>query len=104
MRIAIMGATSQIAKDLIESYAAQSQHALVLYARRPRAVHEWLVGVNLAQRYSVHDFDAFGVNEHFDAIMNFVKCESIAGLSYAIDSRSPMNSAQCCRYTSFSHL
>jgi hypothetical protein len=28
-----------------------------------------------------------------DAIMNFVKCESIAGLSYAIDSRSPMNSA-----------
>jgi nucleoside-diphosphate-sugar epimerase len=72
MRIAILGATSQIAKDLIESFAAQDQHDLVLYARRPKAVQEWLVRVNLAQRYSVQDFEAFGVKEHFDAIMNFV--------------------------------
>lgn len=72
MRIAILGATSQIAKDLIESFAAQDQHDLVLYARRPKAVQKWLVRVNLAQRYSVHDFEAFGVKEHFDAIMNFV--------------------------------
>jgi nucleoside-diphosphate-sugar epimerase len=72
MRIAILGATSQIAKDLIESFAAQDQHDLVLYARRPKAVQEWLVRVNLAQRYSVQDFEAFGFKENFDAIMNFV--------------------------------
>ena len=76
MRIAILGATSQIAKDLIESFASQGQHELVLYARRPQAVQEWLAGVNLTlnltRHYSVHDYVAFGVNEHFDAIINFV--------------------------------
>jgi nucleoside-diphosphate-sugar epimerase len=72
MRIAILGATSQIAKDLIESFAVQDQHNLVLYARRPRAVQEWLARVNLVNRYAVHDFEAFVANEHFDAILNFV--------------------------------
>jgi nucleoside-diphosphate-sugar epimerase len=72
MRIAIMGATSQIAKDLIESFAAQDSHVLLLYARRPQAVQEWLARVNLADRYAVHDLEAFGTNEHFDAILNFV--------------------------------
>jgi nucleoside-diphosphate-sugar epimerase len=72
MRIAILGATSQIAKDLIESFAAQGQHALVLFARRPQAVQEWLARANLADRYAVHDFEAFAASEHFDAILNFV--------------------------------
>lgn len=72
MRIAILGATSQIAKDLIESFAAQDPHHLVLYARRPQVVRVWLARILLADRYAVHDFEAFGVDEHFDAILNFV--------------------------------
>ena len=72
MRIAILGATSQIARDLIESFAALDTQTLVLYARRPQAVYEWLARVNLSERYAVHGFDAFGTHEHFDAIMNFV--------------------------------
>jgi nucleoside-diphosphate-sugar epimerase len=72
MRIAILGATSQIAKDLILSFAANSQHELVLYARRPEAVTQWLAQANLAQRYVAADFAAFTTNEHFDAILNFV--------------------------------
>jgi nucleoside-diphosphate-sugar epimerase len=72
MRIAILGATSQIAKDLIESFAAQGQHALVLFARRPQAAQEWLARANLADHYAVHDFEAFAASEHFDAILNFV--------------------------------
>jgi nucleoside-diphosphate-sugar epimerase len=72
MRIAILGATSQIAKDLILSFAEHSQHELVLYARRPEAVTQWLAQTNLAQRYEVADFAAFTTNEHFDAILNFV--------------------------------
>jgi len=72
MRLAILGATSQIARDLVQSWAANSSHALVLYARRPQAVYEWLARVNLSERYAVHGFDAFGTHEHFDAIMNFV--------------------------------
>lgn len=72
MRIAILGATSQIAKDLILSFAEHSQHELVLYARRPEAVTQWLIQTNLAQRYEVADFAAFTTDEHFDAILNFV--------------------------------
>lgn len=72
MRIAILGATSQIAKDLILSFAEHSPHELVLYARRPEAVVQWLTQANLAQRYVAADFAAFTTNEHFDAVLNFV--------------------------------
>lgn len=72
MRIAILGATSQIAKDLILSYAGHREHELVLYARRPETVAQWLSRENLAQTYAVADFAAFTADEHFDAILNFV--------------------------------
>ncbi|MDI1246514.1 MAG: NAD-dependent epimerase/dehydratase family protein [Rhodoferax sp.] len=72
MRIAILGATSQIAKDLILSFAAHSRHELVLYARRPEAVVQWLNHENLVPAYTVADFAAFTTQEHFDAILNFV--------------------------------
>jgi nucleoside-diphosphate-sugar epimerase len=72
MRIAILGATSQIAKDLILSFAGNSQHQFVLYARRPQAVTQWLNHVKLAQRYAAADIKALTTHEHFDAILNFV--------------------------------
>jgi nucleoside-diphosphate-sugar epimerase len=72
MRIAILGATSQIAKDLVQSFAANSSHDLVLYARRPEAVTQWLADVGLVGRYAVVDFTAFSADEHFDVLLNFV--------------------------------
>lgn len=72
MRIAIFGATSQIAKDLVLSFSADKQHDLVLYARRPEAVIQWLHRENMAHTYAVANFEAFGNAEHFDAILNFV--------------------------------
>ena len=72
MRLAILGATSQIAKDLVQSFAAQGSFDLVLYARRPKDVAQWLARVGLAERYEVVDFAGFGPDEHFDGILNFV--------------------------------
>lgn len=72
MRIAIFGATSQIAKDLVLSFAAQSSHELVLYARRLEVVSRWLKSSGLAGQYAVADFSAFNADAHFDAILNFV--------------------------------
>lgn len=72
MRIAILGATSQIAKDLVLSFAARSSHELVLYARRPEVVSQWLTSGGLSGQYAVADFAAFSADEHFDAILNFV--------------------------------
>ncbi|AJP48541.1 epimerase [Rugosibacter aromaticivorans] len=72
MRIAILGATSQIAKDLVLSFSAQSSHELVLYARRPEVMEQWLERVGLSDRYEFEDFAAFSADEHFDVILNFV--------------------------------
>ena len=72
MRTAILGATSQIAKDLVLSFCAQSSHEMVLYARRPEVVSQWLASVALVGRYVAADFAAFSADEHFDAILNFV--------------------------------
>jgi len=72
MRIAILGATSQIAKDLVLSISAQSNHDLALFARRPEVVMNWLASVGLSGRYTVADFTAFSVDEFFDAVLNFV--------------------------------
>ena len=72
MRVAILGATSQIAKDLVQMFAERSSHELALYARRPDVVAQWTTRVGLAGRYAVADFAAFGPDEHFDAILNFV--------------------------------
>jgi len=72
MRIAVLGATSQIAKDLVQLFAERSSHELALYARRPDVVAQRMTRVGLAGRYAVADFAAFGPDEHFDAILNFV--------------------------------
>ena len=70
-RIAILGATSQIARDLIVSLAAAGEKNLHLFARRPDDVKKWLISNGLANRYPVDDFAAFGKHD-FDAIINFV--------------------------------
>lgn len=72
MRMAILGATSQIAKDLVLSFSTQSNHELTLFARRPEVVSQWLASVGLSDRYVVSDFATFGADEHFDALLNFV--------------------------------
>ena len=72
MRLAILGATSQIAKDLVLAFAKQDHHELVLFARRPDIVTQWLISVGLSKHYAVSDFAAFSTDLHFDAILNFV--------------------------------
>jgi nucleoside-diphosphate-sugar epimerase len=72
MRIAILGATSQIAKDLVRSFSENSCYDLMLFARRPEASTQWLADVGLEGRYPVANFAAFNANQHFDSILNFV--------------------------------
>lgn len=71
MRIAILGATSQIAKDLIVSFSVEKNPQLFLFARRPNEVRHWLETIDLSERYSVSDFSEFPKHE-FDAVINFV--------------------------------
>ena len=71
MNIAILGATSQIARDLIISFSAEKDKQIHLFARRPVEVIKWLNNVGLLGRCFVDDFAAFGEQE-FDVIINFV--------------------------------
>jgi nucleoside-diphosphate-sugar epimerase len=71
MNIAILGATSQIARDLIVSFSAEEKQHLHLFARRPDEVNKWLLSVGLAGRYPVDNFSEFAKQE-FDVVINFV--------------------------------
>lgn len=71
MRIAILGATSQIARDLIVSFSTTEDKHLHLFARRPNEVTKWLAAVGLPARYSVDEFSGFAKQE-FEAVINFV--------------------------------
>lgn len=70
-RIAVLGATSQIAKDLIRRVAAAASHDLILYARDCRTVEEWLTLLGLSGRYPVCAYNEYGQVEH-EAVINFV--------------------------------
>ena len=71
MRIAILGATSQIAKDLVVSFSTEADIHLHLFARRPDQVMKWLSFSGLSGRYPADEFSEFAKQE-FDVIINFV--------------------------------
>jgi len=70
-RIAILGATSQIAKDLIISFIKNDDKQLHLFARRPNEVNNWLKSIGHSVRYLVDDFPEFAKHD-FNAVINFV--------------------------------
>jgi nucleoside-diphosphate-sugar epimerase len=70
-KIAILGATSQIARDLIVSFSAEADKQLYLYARRPDEVTRWLTSSGLSGRYPANRFSEFA-KEEFDAVINFI--------------------------------
>lgn len=70
-RIAILGATSQIARDMIISFSTDEKIHLHLFARRTDEVKKWLAADGLSGRYPVDEFSGFAKQE-FDAVINFV--------------------------------
>lgn len=69
--IAIVGASSQIAKDLICSFAAAGRTGLLLYVRNLETTQAWVVEQNLDSVCSVHGYEAYGELSH-DVVINFV--------------------------------
>jgi nucleoside-diphosphate-sugar epimerase len=71
MRIALLGATSQIARDLVGSFARAGDHHLALYARQPEAVTvpQGLLNAGRCTVASLTDFDP---SHPYDSIINFV--------------------------------
>jgi nucleoside-diphosphate-sugar epimerase len=69
MKIAILGATSAIAKDLIKSF--NDEHELELYSRNLSDVTSWMIENNL-RNFSSWNYAEFKYSRDADAIINFV--------------------------------
>lgn len=72
MRLAILGASSQIAKDLIRGFLEENSYELALYARNPAGVKFWLNSMGSKRICATDDFSGFNHQQHYDAIINFV--------------------------------
>jgi nucleoside-diphosphate-sugar epimerase len=72
MKIAILGASSQIAKDFIVSISENKEIKLFLFARRPEIVSKWLATKGLLNRYFVMSYEEFSVSQDYDSLINFV--------------------------------
>ena len=71
MQIAIIGATSQIARDLILSFSHSGSRGLYLFARNPDDVKTWLADNNLTNQHEAYDYSEF-LCRKYDLIINFV--------------------------------
>ena len=73
MRIAILGANSQIAKDLILRLSADENFSLYLFSRRPNEMNVWLHAEKISQTYFSESYSNFMECEcKFDGLINFV--------------------------------
>lgn len=111
MRIAILGATSQIAKDFVCHLVSWPDVELFLFARSPQLVINWLAKESLQIKTTVGTFIDFGKESRpYDAIVNFVGSgnpaqtanmgQSIINITYEFDSLalSYVQKTPACRY------
>jgi nucleoside-diphosphate-sugar epimerase len=71
MKIAILGATSQIAKDLILSFSRYKDYDFFLFGRNINLLEKWINRENLNNKYSAQEYSCFN-NSRYDIIINFV--------------------------------
>lgn len=72
MNIAILGANSHIAKDLIESLANREGYHCHLFVRNVAALDLDVLAIAERKFYPVLDYSGFSASSRFDAIINFV--------------------------------
>lgn len=71
MKVAILGATSQIAKDLVISSSVESSLYLYLFARKPEDLKLWLDERSFINKYKAQSYEKLDQN-NYDVIINFV--------------------------------
>jgi len=72
MRIAILGANSQIAKDLLLSFSKKKKYEFSLFVRKVELLKKWINNKNLNESYQVQEYSNFNNNQKYDLIINFV--------------------------------
>ena len=72
MKIVILGATSQIAQDLILSFSINKDYDFSLFCRNVVVLEKWINSENLSERYQIQEYSEFGNHKKYDVIINFV--------------------------------
>ena len=72
MRISILGATSQIAQDLILSFSNNTSYDIVLFGRNVGLLEKWVDSEKLNEKYQVQEYSNFNHDQKYDVIINFV--------------------------------
>ena len=72
MKIAILGATSQIAQDLILSFSINKDYDFSLFCRNVVVLEKLINSENLSERYQIQEYSEFGNHKKYDVIINFV--------------------------------
>jgi nucleoside-diphosphate-sugar epimerase len=72
MRIAILGANSQIAKDLLLSFSKKKKYEFSLFVRKAELLKKWINNKNLNESYQVQEYSEFSNHQKYDVIINFV--------------------------------
>jgi nucleoside-diphosphate-sugar epimerase len=72
MKIVILGATSQIAQDLILSFSKNQDYNFSLFGRNIGLLEKWINSENLSDKYQVQEYSEFGNHKKYDVIINFV--------------------------------
>ena len=72
MKIAILGATSQIAQDLILSFSKNQHYDFSLFGRNVELLEKWINSENLSDKYQIQEYSEFDNHQKFDVIINFV--------------------------------
>lgn len=71
IKVAILGATSQIAQDFIKRISSEKTIELFLFGRHPERISDWLDSLGLLQQKFVGCFETFS-SQDYDVIINFV--------------------------------
>lgn len=74
MRLAILGATSSIARDLIRLILANTDHQLYLFSRNQASVTEWLSRIPSYDENRIHnqEYPQFLSDQDYEVMINFV--------------------------------
>ena len=72
MKIAILGATSQIAQDLILSFSKNQHYDFSLFGRNIELLEKWINSENLSEKYQIQEYSEFVNHQKYDVIINFV--------------------------------
>ena len=72
MKIAILGATSQIAQDLMLSFSNHKDYDLFLFGRNLGLLNNWIGRQSLDGSYHAQDYSYFNKSQRYDVIINFV--------------------------------